>query len=45
MRTPVNKESFEDRVNEGDRADADFIEKGFFLFTNKKWYFQTYRYN
>ena len=36
MRTPTNKESFEDRVIERDRADVDFINDGFFLFTNIK---------
>ena len=36
MRTPINKESFEDRVNERDRVDINFIDKGFFTFTRKQ---------
>ena len=36
MRTPINKESFEDAVIKRDRADVDFISKGFFAFTKNK---------
>ena len=36
MRTPINKESFEDIVNERDRIDINFIDKGFFTFTRKQ---------
>ena len=36
MRTPINKESSEERVIERDRADVDFINDEFFLFTKKK---------
>ena len=36
MRTPINKESFENRVNERDRVDINFIDKGFFTFTRKQ---------
>ena len=36
MRTPISKESFEDKISERDRVDIDFINQGFFDFTNKK---------
>ena len=35
MRTPINKESFEDRVIKKDLVNVDY-EDGFFLFTKKK---------
>ena len=35
MRTPINKESFEDRVIKRDQVDVDYSD-GFFLFTKKK---------
>ena len=35
MRTPINKESFEDRVIKRDKVDVDYSD-GFFLFTKKK---------
>ena len=36
MRTPINKESFEGRIFEKNRADVSFINLGFFVFTNTK---------
>ena len=36
MRTPINKESFEDRIIEKDRVDVSSIDKGFFTFTRKQ---------
>ena len=36
MRTPISKESFEDKIFERDRVDIGFINQGFFDFTNKK---------
>ena len=36
MRTPINKESFEGRILEKNRADVSFIKLGFFVFTNTK---------
>ena len=35
MRTPINKESFKDRVIEKEKLDVDY-SLGFFLFTKKK---------
>ena len=36
MRTPINKESFEDKISERNKVDIAFINQGFFDFTNKK---------
>ena len=36
LRTPISKESFENVIFKRDRVDVDFINKGFFVFTNKK---------
>ena len=37
MRTPINKESFEDSFIKKDRIYIEDINNGFFLFTNKKY--------
>ena len=36
MRTPINKESFEDKISERNKVDIAFINQGFFDFTKKK---------
>ena len=36
MRTPISKESFEDRIFERNRINIGFINQGFFVFTNTK---------
>ena len=36
MRSPINKESFEDRISERNKVDIAFISQGFLDFTNKK---------
>ena len=36
MRTPINKESFEDRILEKNKVDINLLNDGFFLFTKTK---------
>ena len=35
MRTPINKESFEDSFIKKDQVDVNYMSNGFFLFTNR----------